>query len=78
MHPTSIEVIIRDGKIEPVDPQHPPASARGWLTILPTEENEALPEPVIVTADDGLPVFRAAGKVITTELVRRLEAETPW
>ena len=78
MNSTSIEVVIKDGKIEPLDPQQLPASGRGHLTILPAEEAEALPEPVIVIQKDGLPAFRATGRVITTELVRRLEAETPW
>ncbi len=79
MNPTSIEVVIKDGKIEPLDPQQLPASGRGWLTILSDEKTEDLPKPVIVIAEDGLPVFRAVGgPVITTEMVRRLEAEISW
>ena len=80
MNPTSIEVVIKDGKIEPIDGQQLPASGRGRLTILSAEEAKALPEVYIAIAEDGLPVLRSVGSgpVITTELVRRLEAETPW
>ncbi len=79
MSPTSIEVVIKDGKIEPLDPQQLPANGRGRLTILPAEETKSLPVPEIVIAEDGLPALRCiGGPVITTELVRRLEAEIPW
>jgi len=79
MNPTSIEVVIKDGKIEPLDPEQLPVNGRGRLTILPAEQIAFLPEPVIVIDEYGLPVFRAiGGPVITTEMVRRLEAEIPW
>ena len=79
MNSTPIEVVIKDGKIVPLDPQQLPASGRGRLTILPAVDTKDLPKPVIVIAEDGLPVFRAIdGPVITTEIVRRLEEETPW
>ena len=68
MSQTSIEVVIKDGKIEPVEPQQLPASGRGRLTILPAEETRVLPEPVIVINEHGMPVFRCVGgPVITTE-----------
>ena len=80
MYPPSIEVVIRDGKIEPLDPQQSlPAHGRGQLFFSPTKADEPLPEPVMVINEYGQPVLRAVGgPVITTELVRRLEAEIPW
>ncbi len=79
VNPTSIEVIIKDGKIEPLDPQQLPASGRGRLMILPAEETKPGPEPELVINEYGMPTLRAVGgPVITTEMVRRLEAEIPW
>ena len=78
MNPTSIEVVIKDGKIETRDPRQLPTDGRGRLTTLSAQKAETLLEPVTVRQEDGLPAFRATGRIITTELVRRLEAEGPW
>ena len=80
MYPPCIQVVIRDGKIEPLDPQQPlPAHGRGQLFFVPTQAGADLPKPEIVVGENGLPFFRCVGgPVITTELVRRLEAEIPW
>ena len=80
MYPLSIEVVIKDGKIEPLDPQQPlPANGRGQLFVVPTAAGTDLPKPEIVINEYGQPVLRCVGgPIITTELVRRLEAEIPW
>lgn len=69
----SIEVTIEDGKITPVQPYRLPTHGRGWLTLDPTE---ARPEVRIEIAEDGLPIIRGNGPVITSELVREIEGST--
>lgn len=75
MSAASIEVTIEGGKITPVKPYLLPENGRGWLT-LSLDAEEPRPQVRIEIAEDGLPVFRGNGPMITSELVREIEGST--
>ena len=76
MSPTLIEVTIEDGKITPVRPHLLPEHGRGWLTLSSADVAKHRPEIHVEIADDGLPIIRGNGPVITSELVREIEGST--
>ena len=75
MSTTSVEVTIEDGKITPLQPHLLPAHGRGWLT-LSFDDAKPRPEVRIEIAEDGLPIIRGNGPVITSKLVREIEGST--
>ncbi len=76
MSATSIEVTIQDGKIEPVDPHQLPMNGRGWLTISTPAAIGDEPRVWVEPNADGLPVFHTNGPVLTSEMVKQIEAST--
>ena len=77
MSTASIEVTIEEGRIVPVQPHLLPERGRGWLTLSTVSgTTEQRPEVRLETTEDGLPVLRGNGPVITSELVREIEGST--
>lgn len=59
--------------------KHLPPTERGQVTRFVVENDSSLPSSkcTVTVADDGLPVIRVNGGVITSRLVRELESLTP-
>ena len=59
--------------------KHLPPTERGEVTRFVVENDNAMPfsKCTVAVAEDGLPVIRANGGVITSRLVRELESLTP-
>ena len=74
MNPLTVEVEIDHGKLTTMQP-HLPDKGRGLLTGLTTLNEGA--RFFVGTGDDGLPVIRAEGQVITSAMVREAEGLAP-
>jgi hypothetical protein len=59
--------------------QHLSPTERAQVVRFAVEHDNAMPSGkcAVTVADDGLPVIRANGGVITSQLVRELESLTP-
>jgi len=59
--------------------KHLPPTERVQVTRFVVEKDSSMPSSkcTVAVADDGLPVIRANGGVITSRLVRELESLTP-
>jgi hypothetical protein len=73
MRNTSFEATVENGQIKIPDTVNLPEHTRVLVVVPLKEETERF---TIVTADDGLPVIRATNGVITSRLVKEIEAQT--
>ena len=73
MRMVTIEVQIDHGKVTPIEPELLPERGRGLLTVLSGAPGDRAPAVSIGSEEDGLPVIRTEGGVITAELVREIE-----
>jgi len=69
----TIEVQIHHGKVTPVEPHLLPEHGRGLLTVLAAKPGDGPAAFSIGSEEDGLPVIRAQGGIITSEIVREIE-----
>jgi hypothetical protein len=75
MNPLTVEVEIDHGKLTAKEPHLLPDKGRGLLTVLTTADTET--RFSIETGEDGLPVIRTRGEVITSARVREAEGLRP-
>jgi hypothetical protein len=75
MNPLTVEVEIDHGKLTTSQSHLLPEKGRGLLTVLTTADAET--RFSIATGEDGLPVIRAQGEVLTSARVREAEGLTP-
>ena len=68
---SAVEVIEEIKHLSPVE------RARVARFIVENETPATLGKAVVTVADDGLPIIRTNGGVITSHLVRELESMTP-
>jgi len=69
----TIEVQIDHGRVTPVGPHSLPEHGRALQTLLNSVPGKDSSTYSIGTEEDGLPVIRGAGGVITSEMVREIE-----
>lgn len=74
MKTTTYEATVENGQIKLPDAVHLPEHTKVFVVVPLTEEESG--RFSIVTADDGLPVIRAASGIITSRLVKEIEAQT--
>ena len=74
MKTTTYEATVENGLIELPDAVRLPEHTKVFVVVpLTEEEGERFS---IVTAGDGLPVIRTTGGIITSRLVKEIEAQT--
>jgi hypothetical protein len=69
----TIEVQIDHGKLTPIEPHLLPEHGRGLLTVLAARPGNGSVAFSVGSEADGLPVIRAQGGIITSEIVREIE-----
>ncbi len=74
----TIEVQIDHGKVTPIEPHLLPEHGRGLLTLLAEKPDNGPVAFSIESEADGLPVIRAQGGIITSEMVREIEGFAEW
>jgi hypothetical protein len=73
MKTTTFEATVENGQIKLPDTVHLADHTKVFVVVPLTEEPERF---TIATADDGLPVIRTTNGVITSRLVKEIEAQT--
>jgi hypothetical protein len=72
MKTTTYEGIVENGKIKLPDAVHLPDHTKVFVVV-----PDMKPEPFTVTnGEDGLPVIRTKNGIITSQLVKDIEAQT--